>query len=281
VTSLAILADADDAVEGANYLVGLLAEIWRREGVEVAIVRGADSFEPADGGFLHVDRTRVPGAFLRQLARYPVRINAATADIAKRAYSERLVRTPFGHRGPVIVKSDRNHGGVPERMKARGLAALLARAGDLLPWWASGRFAGNDYPIFASPWAVPPAAWVNPRLLVEKLMCERAGDLYVVRRWIFFGTREVNYAMAGTAPNVSRANWVGERAHSAVPEQLRAWRRRLGFDFGKFDYALVDGETVLYDANRTPNLRLFREAWFAPHLADLAQGLWDFLPRRS
>ena len=37
-----------------------------------------------------------------------------------------------------------------------------------------------------------------------------------------------------------------------VPEELRQTRRQLGFDYGKFDYGVVNGEVVLYDANRTP-----------------------------
>jgi hypothetical protein len=38
-----------------------------------------------------------------------------------------------------------------------------------------------------------------------------------------------------------------------VPEALRAERARLGFDYGKFDFVVVDGEAVLLDANRTPS----------------------------
>lgn len=37
-----------------------------------------------------------------------------------------------------------------------------------------------------------------------------------------------------------------------VPPELREARRRLGFDYGKFDYGIVDGSMVLYDVNRTP-----------------------------
>jgi hypothetical protein len=33
---------------------------------------------------------------------------------------------------------------------------------------------------------------------------------------------------------------------------LRATRRRLAFAYGKFDYAVVNSEVVLFDVNRTP-----------------------------
>jgi hypothetical protein len=65
--------------------------------------------------------------------------------------------------------------------------------------------------------------------------------------------------------------------HPEIPDELRRLRREMGFDFGKFDYGIVDGRVVLYDANRTPvmlasprNLPTFMllaggiESFFAP-----------------
>jgi hypothetical protein len=43
-----------------------------------------------------------------------------------------------------------------------------------------------------------------------------------------------------------------------VPPEIRTVRERLGFDFGKFDYGMVDGRACLYDVNRTQSM---------PHLA--------------
>jgi len=43
-----------------------------------------------------------------------------------------------------------------------------------------------------------------------------------------------------------------ERLAISVPEELHAMWARLGFDFGKFDYVVRDGQIVLLDANRTP-----------------------------
>jgi hypothetical protein len=39
------------------------------------------------------------------------------------------------------------------------------------------------------------------------------------------------------------------------PDELREIRRSLGFDFGKFDYSIVNGRVVLYDRNRTPSVK--------------------------
>ena len=45
-----------------------------------------------------------------------------------------------------------------------------------------------------------------------------------------------------------RLEWLSD----PVPEELRKIRAQLGFDYGKFDYGIVDGEVILYDVNRTP-----------------------------
>jgi hypothetical protein len=37
-----------------------------------------------------------------------------------------------------------------------------------------------------------------------------------------------------------------------VPDDLRETRRRLGFDYGKWDFVLHEGRAVLIDANKTP-----------------------------
>ena len=39
---------------------------------------------------------------------------------------------------------------------------------------------------------------------------------------------------------------------SEAPEELQRFRAELGFDYGKFDYVMVDGHPVLLDANSTP-----------------------------
>jgi hypothetical protein len=62
-----------------------------------------------------------------------------------------------------------------------------------------------------------------------------------------------------------------------IPDDLRRWRRELGFDFGKFDYAIVEGKTVLYDANRTPTAGGIDPELIRERVATLATGLKTFL----
>lgn len=54
-------------------------------------------------------------------------------------------------------------------------------------------------------------------------------------------------------------------------------REEEGFDYGKFDYAIVGGRVVLYDANRTPSLGAFSREKYMPTIKLFASGLGDFL----
>ena len=73
-----------------------------------------------------------------------------------------------------------------------------------------------------------------------------------MRVWGFFGERERCTRYCGREPVVKSADILAREA-APVPDELRAERARLGFDYGKFDFVLVDGKAVLLDANRTPS----------------------------
>jgi hypothetical protein len=61
-----------------------------------------------------------------------------------------------------------------------------------------------------------------------------------------------------------------------VPDEIRAERERLGFDFGKFDFVIHDGRPILLDANKTPSTPADSPA-VAPLYAYLAEGIDGFL----
>ncbi|MGE4492883.1 MAG: hypothetical protein AB7E65_10655, partial [Syntrophotalea sp.] len=62
----------------------------------------------------------------------------------------------------------------------------------------------------------------------------------------------------------------------------RKRRKDLGFDYGKFDFVQIDGQTILLDANRTPsfNIRTPTPAQ-AAMLEHLAAGVFAYLPSRD
>jgi hypothetical protein len=208
-------------------------------------------------------------------------INRRVTDISKRRISRNLVRRPGDHPGPVIVKTDRNFGGeVESRLVDRG--GTLRRYGQALrnrlPW--SWRATLDQYPIFASTAQVPHSVWLNRDLVVESFLPERRDEFYCVRTWLFLGNEERIALFWGRDPIVKSHSIIGrERLHD-VPADLRQMRRDLGFDFGKFDYAIVDGRTVLYDANRTPGLGAVSREECLPWLRTMAGGIRNFLPGR-
>ena len=58
---------------------------------------------------------------------------------------------------------------------------------------------------------------------------------------------------------------------------LRAWRARLGFDYGKFDFVVRDGEPVLFDVNRTPTMASNLSAALEAGMGELARGMAAFV----
>jgi hypothetical protein len=76
--------------------------------------------------------------------------------------------------------------------------------------------------------------------------------MYCLRTWTFLGDEESATLSYSPVPVVKRAN-VTRYEPCEVPDALRAERRRLGFDYGKFDFVMHEGEPILLDANSTPS----------------------------
>ncbi|MDD5557384.1 MAG: hypothetical protein PHN82_09060 [bacterium] len=250
---LAVLIHEKDRFERSKYFLTLLVDAWRREGIEVTLLRGAGRFEPADAVFLHVDQTVVPREYLSLCRRYPIAINGRVADISKRRVSSRLVGFHDPYDGEVIVKTDRNFGGTQERRRQGSGPArrFRERLRGALPWSLSGHLTPDDYPIYPSRRDVPLAVWLNPSLVVERFIPEREGKYYALRQWVFLGDRETSGRVLSAERIVKSTNVAHREYDLPIPDAIRAERRRLGFDYGKFDYVLHDGEAVLLDANAT------------------------------
>ena len=297
---LAILTHSSDRFRLDGGLLLLLIPKWQAMGIRVDIVTERGPFVEADVALLHVDQSVVPDACRRVADRYPRVVNGRVLDIRKRTFSTLLLEHDMPARNadegaPVIVKSDWNYGGLPEcRWRARQspfwslvgyfkgdnrvLQYLLRR--DERRSWRRKRVL-RDYRVYPHSGLVPEGVWRNRNLIVERFMAERDGDLYCCRHWLFFGTREVSVRTFSREPMVkfitgAPAVRSAEPLLEPIPDELRAMRARLGFDYGKFDYAIVNGQVVLYDVNRTPG------ASSDPRnhqrtLAVLPEGLYDFL----
>jgi hypothetical protein len=103
----------------SRYMVHYLARRWRADGHEVINLFGVSRFEPADLILVHVNLSVVPGEYIEFASRYPIALNSGVRDIRKSTISRNLVRPGEGWDGPVIVKSDLNYAGLPERVLNR------------------------------------------------------------------------------------------------------------------------------------------------------------------
>jgi hypothetical protein len=233
---------------GARFpdsMLKLLAGFWQEWGHEIWIASGTEGLPEADIAVLHVDLSVVPQAYADAANHYPRVVNGAALDIRKRLVSSNLVTPADDWNGPVIVKTDLNYFGVPEALTSRAQASLGREPVHAPP-------VLDTYPIYDNLQSVPGEVWSQPSLVVERFLPEWSEEEgYSLRTWIFFGGRERCTRHLCREPIVKARNLI-RAGPVPVPDFLRAERERLGFDYGKFDFVIHDGQAVLLDANKTP-----------------------------
>lgn len=267
---------------GANYVLRVLAEEWRKQGLEIEV---ATSFQKPTGPdvlvFPHLDRTKNHPGLTDLFSRSARVINRSVTDISKRAVSRHLLESTLDFDGPVIVKTDLNYGGAREirDIKRRGGPGVPAlRALERQPWQVSGLLRGEEYRLYDHPTLVPRAVWSNPRLVVEKFLPEREGDLYCLRQYLFLGDCEVSIRSFSEQPIIKSSNVVRREVLDNVPDSVRAFRHELGFDFGKFDFVMHGDEAIVFDVARTPSFDANSKAGSAGSLMlKLVPGIEPFL----
>ena len=231
----------------------------------------------------------MPPGFLEPFRDHPCVLNRSVTDISKRAISELLVASPDDCDGPVIVKTNRNHGGVPEH-RLFAPSPWRDRWHKLLPYprkhravatfLRTGRLKPKQYPIYPTASDVPDHVWTCDGLVVERFVPERDGDLYCTSTYCFLGDVSVTVLKWSPEP-VLRSGTVVRREFVDVPEEIAAKRRALGFDFGKFDYVVHEGRPILLDVNPTP---AFGNPSLEPRLQEIvrtvAAGIDRYVSRR-
>lgn len=255
---------------GLPYMAYALAERWARAGHRILVHRGLEAPPPGALAINNIEPTVTPPAYRALFERYPRVVNGWVIDISKSRFSQDIIGRDSDWRGPVIVKTEANFGGKPEQL-LRAAAGQAIEADDI----PAGPVA-EGYPTYTTAAEVPEAAWTTPGLIVERFLPERDERGYYLRVWTFFGDRERSSRYRCAAPIVKSHN-VLEREEVPVPAAMRAWREKLGFDFGKFDYVLSGGRYVLLDVNRTPSLPASLPPEVAAGMDALAPGLAAFL----
>lgn len=236
---IAVLWHEQQSKLGRLYMILDYAKTWTADGHEVKHLAGPQRFVPADIVIVHVDLSVVPLPYLELAARYPRALNGRVHDIRKSRTSSLLLRREDDWDGPVIVKSDLNFGGVPEQV----LGLVPRAAGDRVS-------TPSDYRVHERLQDVPAEVWNDEHLVVERFLPEREGDDYVVRTMAFFGSQATCNKNVGPDPVVHA---ISQRSSESVEPDPRVLRHahELGFDMGKFDYVMRDGEPIVLDTNKT------------------------------
>ncbi len=253
VRRIAILCEAGREFVSGRYAIDLMMVQWNRMGIETIVLSGVTQCPEADLVFVHVDQSVVARSYTDLAAAYPRAINQAATDIRKRRYIDGLLDRGSDHDGPVIVKTDLNYGGAPERSRKAGEKGLLQRIGR-----KAAQLTGAGRPAMCSKkdYFVAPCLRDVPRryfsgdYVVQKFCPERDGDAFILREYIFLGDCHFeNVERSGKAIFEEDEN-ISLRPFTPHPRLLET-RRRLGLDYGKIDYSLIDGEPFIFDANKT------------------------------
>lgn len=264
-------------------LIWDLAKLWQDRGIQVSHIYGIAQHPEADLLFPHIDLTYTPPDYIEFIRSYPLAVNGNVFDISKRRISKQLLCGDENYQGPVIVKTDNNFGGWPERQLFSCWPSFFVR---ISRYWAPflestfKSFIGwhkalASYPIYKTLDDVPYGVFRNKALVVERFLPEQEGDQYFMRICFFLGDRECNVRVAGSNPLLKRSSAHLVEEGLPVPEQIRSFRRELGFDYGKIDYAIHHGEVVIFDANKTPGgANDDRASYLTGSLVD---GIWSFL----
>jgi hypothetical protein len=267
-----------------SSLIYEMAKIWQQDGYEVFYLRGTSEYLPADLIFLHVDLTVVPDSYLEFAHKYPRVINGNVKDIRKTTLNNNLLQLPEDWDGPVIVKSDYNCAGVPERNR-RGVWGKIEKK--MLSLFNSMNIdshlpnfhSSTDYKIFNHLKDVPKILSNYPSIVIQKFIPEMEGDNYCVRTVSFLGDHMSPKKLIGPHPIVKGETATKADFNIKTDPEIVEKIKELKFDYGKFDYVLVDGKPILLDINKTvgisPNLATNHSIGetFRHH----AEGLYPFL----
>jgi hypothetical protein len=272
---LLIIHHADENRVGRKrHLIHLMIPVWKEAGIEVTEIFGVRNAPPADVAFLHVDLSVVPRAYLELARRYPVTVNKTVADIRKSHLSVLRVNPGSGYAGPVIVKSALNCAGDPEMVyfRHRSKFRRLYIRKSPRPSYPMSLERKEDYRIFSSPAEVPASMWECADLVIEKFKPEQHDGLYCLREWYFCGDKNAQRVELSPDPIFTSGTQV-HHLDIPVPPELQVLRKQLGFDYGKFDYTMVDGKAVPFDFNKTSGVMYPIAEEFHGKVRKLARGL--------
>jgi len=266
-----------------HYLIDALAFRWKKHGYKVIKRYSTKNLPDADIAILHIDATIVPEKYAQCLSKYPVVLNRNVLNISKSFFSCNIVKPTDDYSGSVIIKTNSNCGGMPEASKIKYIWSKFTLQWN---WEKVSTLNQKKYLVFDKKEDVPAGVWKNRNLVVEKFLPERENGLYFLRYWLFLGNKGwtgrfgandpiVKFSNKTTKNEILHVNNEAKDEIVHVPEELIMWRKKLGFDYGRFDYVVHNGKTILFDVNKTMG-GARRVDTYASRFDFLASGISDF-----
>ncbi|MEM9303547.1 MAG: ABC transporter substrate-binding protein [Pseudomonadota bacterium] len=239
---LGILVHAGQGREAiTGYFIRHLVRLWSADGIRVLIVRPGRRVPKVDLLINHVDMSKLSDEYRDIIEAHPNVINRRVLDIRKSVLSRHLVDRSSAWPGPVIVKTDLNYGGYPERaMAGKGPTSHSS----------SGINHPKKYRVFERSDRVPEAYFDDPALIVEKFLPERIDGRNAIRGYHFLGDAEDCYLITSSHPVINESTYESYEETDVHPK-VRAIRQELGFEYGKFDYVVHHDEPIVFDTNKT------------------------------
>ena len=276
---IVIIFHKNDKNRLQNYLIMRLTEIWRSEGIEVIPVLGIKRFVPADLAILHVDLSVVPDEYINFAQKYPIALNRAVKDVRKSTFIDNTIKPGDKYEGKIIVKSNLNCAGVPERRNSsmNALFSSLKRRLDLSeilggmhkPYFNTP----SDYIILESSSCVPENWFKNKDIVIQKFLPEMDNGCYCIRNYFFLGNRSTSLLRKGNGPIVNSGSTSSLEPIDVHPDIVKL-RSKLRFDYGKFDYIVHEGVPMLIDINKTTGTS---PTPYLPMRSNLAAGIYSYI----
>jgi hypothetical protein len=285
---IAILFHENDKNFFNNYLIIRLADIWRSEGMEVIPVFGTKRFMPADIAILHINLSVVPNKYIEFAQKYPTLLNGAAKDIRKSTFIENVVRQGDGYKGKVIIKSNLNYAGAPERRlqncRFKNLFLRLMKRIDP-PGLQSCKHIPDlrkpsDYIILDSPDLIPDDWFNNKDIVIQKFLPEMNQGCYCIRNYYFLGDRFTCLLRKARHPIVNAESTISLEPVD-VHTEIASLRSKLRFDYGKFDYVIYEDSPVLLDINKTIGSSKIGAPFYPLLRPNLAAGIHSYFSEKS
>lgn len=270
---LAIIHELSYVPGDRRHMIVLIEDALKAMGVDIVHTNKATGYVPADAVFVHIDQSIISPEARALALSYPAAINAYATDIRKVRCIDGLLGRDDIYDAPVIVKSNLNYAGMPERAGAwqEGSIArrLLNRIANRLHRHSPyAILSKEDYRIYPTLSDVP-RHYFRSDYVVQKFMVEKDGEKNVLREYIFLGDLHYQNIERSYDLIITEDEHISCEPFEPHPRLLAA-RRKLGLDYGKIDFTLIDGEPFIFDANKTLGLGEYGDAgWPADDISSM------------